>query len=128
MTEVLFQSLVTPFLVLGQLIVGFSWPAAVVVSGFVALAVGAILALNHGTKAPRWIFLPLVLTHGQIFAYGQFATPGWATIVVLTVMAIGWMLWKFRNALVAGLMFAWFALVYGSVTTLYVFARLNASF
>ena len=128
MNEVLFQSLVTPVLVLGQMIVAFSWPAAIVFSGLIALAAGAMMALNHGTKAPPWVLLPVLLTHLQVFAYGEFGTRIWWLVVALTAVSIGWMTYRFRAALVAGLMFAWFALVYGGMTAIYVYTRINAPF
>lgn len=123
--DILFQSLVMPILLLGQLTVAFSWPAFIVLTGFIALIAGAIMALNHGTKAPRWVLLPLLVTHLQAFAYGQFATMGWMVSVGLNVLAIVWMLFKFRSAPLAGVMFAWFALVYGAATAFFVYVQIN---
>jgi hypothetical protein len=121
MIEALFQSLIAPPFVLGQFIVGFSWPAAIAFSGLIALVVGGVLALNHGTRAPRWILLPLLLAHLQGFAQSQFGPLAWWGVVLLMVASIGWLVWACRSTLVAGLLFAWFCIVYCGAPALAIY-------
>ena len=113
LTDALFQALISPWLLFGEYVLAFSWPAAIVISGAIALAVGALLALNYGTKAPRWIFVPIFLTHAQVFADIQWGMPAWWVVVVLLAASIGWLVWKCREIPVAAALLGWACLVYG---------------
>ena len=126
MIQLLFQSLIAPLFQLGQHIIAFSWQAAIVFSAIVALAIGGVIALNHGTRAPRWIFVPVLLTHVQVFVRGQFGIYGWWVIAAVTVASIFWLVWKCRETPVAALLFAWFCTVYSFSTMLMIYTRAYA--
>ena len=79
------------------------------------------LTLNYGTKAPRWFFLPLVLAHLQVFAYGQFGLYAWYASVVLFIASVAWLVWACRETLVAGLLFAFFVVVYATPPALLIY-------
>jgi hypothetical protein len=121
MSEALFQALITPPFVLGQYIVAFGWEAAVIFSAIIALVVAGVLALNHGTRAPRWIFVPLLLAHVQVIVHSQFGPAAWWVVVAVMVASIAWLVWKCRDVPVAGLLFACFCLVYCGAPALVIY-------
>jgi hypothetical protein len=118
MINTLFQALAQPPLMMAQLVLGFSWPAALVISAAIALFVGGLLALNYGTKAPRWFLLPLLLAHLQVFAYGQYGLIAWYVAFALFLASIAWVC---RETLLAGLLFAYFLLVYGGAPAVLIY-------
>ena len=121
MINTLFQAFAQPPLMIAQLVLGFSWPAFVVIGAFIGLGIAALLTLNYGTKAPRWFFLPLVLAHLQVFAYGQFGLYAWYASVVLFIASVAWLVWACRETLVAGLLFAFFVVVYATPPALLIY-------
>jgi hypothetical protein len=105
---------------MAQLVMGFSWPAALVISAAIGLFIGGLLALNYGTKAPRWFLLPLLLAHLHVFAYGQFGLLAWYPVFALFLLSIVWLVWVCREVLLAGILFAYFLLVYGGAPALLI--------
>jgi hypothetical protein len=121
-----FSGLITPPFVIGQMIVGFQWPAALAFAAIIALAMGLIFALNDGIRSARWVLLPMALAHLEVFAWTLLGALALWIGLVIEFAAIVWLVWKCRESIVSALLLAFFCLVYCGAAAVPAFGRIGA--
>jgi hypothetical protein len=123
-SSLLFNALVWPLLVFGGMTLSLSWPAVLPISAVFAFFGGLIARLNEGYRTLWWVIPPVLLAHLQIVVWTWLGVPGWWVALIVQLAAIGWLVWAYRETLLAALLLAWFCLVYCGISASLLFSPL----